>query len=88
VEFPPTHPFVACVEEASEHVLGARPPRGAFPAWTDARFFSDIAGIPAIPAFGPGLLTAIHRPNEHVSVTAIIQAAKIYALAAVMYLRR
>jgi acetylornithine deacetylase len=87
VEFPPAHPFVACLEEASEQVLGASPPRGAFPAWTDARFFSEIAGIPAIPSFGPGLLTVIHRPNEHVSVEAVIQAAKIYSLAAVTFLR-
>jgi acetylornithine deacetylase/succinyl-diaminopimelate desuccinylase-like protein len=87
VELPPAHPFVACLEEASTQVLGICPPRRAFPAWTDARFFTEIAGIPAIPAFGPGLLTAIHRPNEHVSVEAIIQAAKIYALAAIAYLQ-
>ena len=87
MEFPPAHPLVACLEQASEQVLGARPPRAAFPAWTDARFLTEIAGIPAIPAFGPGLLTVIHRPNEHVSVKAIVEAAKIYALTAVHYLR-
>jgi acetylornithine deacetylase/succinyl-diaminopimelate desuccinylase-like protein len=87
VEFPSEHPLVACLEEASQQVLGASPPRGAFPAWSDARFLSEIAGIPAVPAFGPGLLTVIHRPNEHVRVKAIIEAAKIYALAAVQYLQ-
>jgi acetylornithine deacetylase len=87
VEFPAQHPFLEVLETAAEHVLGFRPTRGAFPAWTDARFFTEIAGIPTIPAFGPGLLTVIHRPNEYVAIEAIIEAAKIYALAAVMYLR-
>ena len=87
VEFPTSHPFLEALETAAQRVLGFRPTKGAFPAWTDARFFRDIAGIPSIPAFGPGLLTVTHRPNEHVATDAIIEAAKIYALAAVLFLQ-
>jgi acetylornithine deacetylase len=79
------HPFVSALHDASEQVLGRRLPFGAFPAYTDGHQFAR-RGIPTVPAFGPGLLTLAHGPNEWVSVEGIIQAARIYALAAVSYL--
>jgi len=79
-------PFVKMLQEASERVLGRRLPLGGFPAFTDAYWFHSYAGIPTIPAFGPGLLTLAHRPNEYVSTEGIVQASKIYALAALDYL--
>ena len=79
-------PFVKMVQEASERLLGRRLPLGGFPAFTDAYWFHSYAGIPSIPAFGPGLLTLAHRPNEYVSTEGIIQASRIYALAALDYL--
>jgi len=79
-------PFVGILQEASERVLGKRPPLAGFPAFTDAYWFHSYAGIPSIPAFGPGLLPLAHRPNEYVSTESIIQASKIYALAALEYL--
>jgi acetylornithine deacetylase len=87
VEVSQNHPFVKSVEDSVKQVLPKVPPRGAFPAWTDARFLSDIAGIPTIPSFGPGLLTQAHKPNERISVKSIIEAAKIYALSAAKYLK-
>ena len=79
-------PFVGILQDASEQILGRRPPLGGFPAFTDAYWFHSYAGIPAIPAFGPGLLPLAHGPNEYVSTQAIVQASKIYALAALEYL--
>ena len=79
-------PFVAHLRAAAEQVLGECPPLGVFPAWTDARFFDGIAGIKTIPSFGPGLLTVTHAPNEHITVESIVDACKIYALAAALYL--
>ncbi|HEB27787.1 MAG TPA: M20 family peptidase [Porticoccus sp.] len=79
-------PFIHHLQSAAQKVLGQTPPFGAFPAWTDARFFDSIAGITTIPAFGPGLLTVTHAPNEHLSVESIIQACKMYAIAAMEYL--
>jgi acetylornithine deacetylase/succinyl-diaminopimelate desuccinylase-like protein len=78
--------FVGILQDASERVLGRRPPLGGFPAFTDAYWFHSYSGIPSIPAYGPGLLPLAHRPNEYVSTEAIVQASKIYALAAKAYL--
>lgn len=81
------HPIVRALQAASQEVLGATPPLAIFPGGTDAPFFSGLAGIPTVPAFGPGLLTSAHMPNEAISTKSIIEAARIYALAAVHYLR-
>lgn len=48
---------------AMDQVLGRVPPLAVFPASTDAGFLSE-AGIPSLPAFGPGTLAAAHRPHE------------------------
>ena len=81
----PGHPLVAAAEEAALAVLGRPLPRGTMPAFTDGTTWSE-AGIPCIPAFGPGLLSLAHRPNEYVTVSEIVEAARIYALTALRYL--
>jgi acetylornithine deacetylase len=80
------HPVVAALREASADVLGEAPPLGVFPGGTDAPSFQLTAGIPTVPSFGPGLLTAAHRPNEAISVASIEQATAIYANAARRFL--
>jgi len=85
VEFPVRHPFVAALTRACEQVLPAAPPIGCFPAATDAPWFF-AAGIPTIPAFGPGLLPLAHSPDECVEITSLHACARIYALAAIDYL--
>lgn len=79
------HPIVGALADAAEDVLGARPPLSYFPGGTDAPHFQQ-GGIPTVPAFGPGLLTAAHAPNESIAVESIVQAAKIYARAARRFL--
>jgi acetylornithine deacetylase/succinyl-diaminopimelate desuccinylase-like protein len=88
--FPPSaieaaHPLVAAAADAARAVLGREVPRGVMPAFTDGTNWSQ-AGMPSIPAFGPGLLPLAHRPNEYVTVAEIGQAARIYALTALRYL--
>ncbi len=86
-EIPADHPLVAAIGSAAEQVLGTWPPLGAIPATTDAPKFQFGLGIPTIPAFGPGRLPLAHGPNECISVNSPLQAAKIYALCALNYLK-
>jgi acetylornithine deacetylase len=75
-------PIVSALSRASETVLGFRPPLSIYPAGTDSPKFQFIAGIPTVPAYGAGMISVAHGPNEWVGTKSIVQAAKIYALAA------
>jgi acetylornithine deacetylase/succinyl-diaminopimelate desuccinylase-like protein len=75
-------PIAQSLARASAKVLGHRPPFGLYPAGTDSPKFQLLAGIPTIPAFGPGMISVCHGENEWVGVESIVQASKIYALAA------
>jgi len=81
----PDHPLVHAAQTAARDVLGREVPAGTMPAFTDGSYWS-ASGIPTIPALGPGTLLVAHRPNEHVSVSELLEAARIYALAALRYL--
>jgi acetylornithine deacetylase len=85
-EIDASHAVVSALQEAAARVLGASPPLGVFPGGTDAPYFSAVAGIPTVPSFGPGLLPYAHAPNEAISTESIVEAARIYALAAVRFL--
>ena len=50
------------------------------PGLLEIRFYAD-RGIPAF-AYGPGLLTVSHGPNEFVPIDRIVQSAQVYALTA------
>lgn len=47
------------------------------PGLLETRFYA-ARGIPAF-AYGPGLLTVSHGPDEHVSVDRVLECARIYA---------
>jgi acetylornithine deacetylase len=90
--FPPTEvspdePLVQALSSQAELALGRRLPYDFFPGGTEARFFQGVGGIPTIPAFGPGLLSLAHGPNEHVPLASIAQAARVYAATAAAYLQ-
>ena len=80
-----SHPIVRSLHDAAETVLGESVPLGVFPGGTDAPYFSGVAGIPTVPAFGPGLLPHAHAPNEAISTSSVLEAARIYALAALRF---
>lgn len=86
VEITDKEPIVVSTQMAAESVLLTRPSVIGFPATTDARLFIERLGIPTIAAFGPGIITSAHSPNEHVNIHSIINAAKIYALLAIYFL--
>ena len=75
-------PIAGALAKASEQVLGFRPPFSIYPAGTDSPKFQLEAGIPTIPACGAGVISVCHGANEWVGVESIVQACKIYALAA------
>lgn len=86
-EIGPDEPIAKVLQEASALILEPPPVFGSFPGGTDAPHFQLAAGIPTVPAFGPGLLPLAHSPNEWIEVTSIVHAARIYALAARRYLQ-
>jgi succinyl-diaminopimelate desuccinylase len=80
----------ACDEEAalgqalsrSIHAVTGDAPRFEMcPGLLEIRFYG-AQGIPAY-AYGPGLLSVAHGPNEYVDLRRVIETAAIYALAAI-----
>ena len=64
-------------------MLGERPEPAIFPGATDPYSFQATAGIPSVPALGPGYFPVAHSPNEHLAAGGVYEASRIYALAAV-----
>jgi len=78
---------IALIFVAYEETGGARssqvlaPQFEMCPGLLETRFYNRI-GVPAL-AYGPGLLSVSHGPNEFVAVRNIFDCALIYALTAV-----
>ena len=63
-----------------QKVTGKAPKVEMCPGLLETRFYA-AAGIPAL-AYGPGLLTVAHGPNEFVPIKRIVECAAVYALTA------
>ncbi len=63
-----------------QRVTGHAPQFEMCPGLLEIRFYGE-RGIPAF-AYGPGLLTVSHGPNEFVPIDRIVQCAAVYALTA------
>jgi succinyl-diaminopimelate desuccinylase len=63
-----------------ERITGRPPQFEMCPGLLEIRFYAE-RGIPAF-AYGPGLLTVSHGPNEFVPIDRIVQCAQVYALTA------
>jgi len=74
-----THSFSRNVAAAVQQITRRAPRFEMCPGLLETRFYS-ARGIPAL-AYGPGLLSVAHGPNEFVSVRAMEACAAIYALA-------
>ncbi|HYL10926.1 MAG TPA: M20/M25/M40 family metallo-hydrolase, partial [Candidatus Acidoferrales bacterium] len=66
-------------------VTGKRPTFEICPGLLETRFYA-ARGIPAY-AYGPGMLTVAHGPNEYVDLRKVAKCAVIYALTAAEVLR-
>ncbi|MHA6626632.1 M20 family metallopeptidase [Pseudonocardia sichuanensis] len=85
-EIDPRHSVVTAAQQACVDVLGRELPLGAYPGGTDATHFTNIGDTPSIAALGPGWLSVAHGPDEHVGVSQLSQAERLYERLAHTYL--
>jgi succinyl-diaminopimelate desuccinylase len=74
------HSFARAVGRAVSDVTGRLSKFELCPGLLETRFYA-ARGVPAL-AYGPGLLSVAHGPNEYVSLREIEKCATIYALTA------
>src|SRR5229473_6424965 len=67
-------------------VTGEAPRFEMCPGLLETRFYA-VQGVPAY-AYGPGLLSVAHGPNEYVDLRKVIECAAVYALTATETLRQ
>lgn len=77
-ELSTAHPWVSQVQRAIASVRGAAAPVVGMTFATDARFVRNQAAIPAVVC-GPGGIEQAHVDDEFVEVSALVDAAAIYA---------
>jgi succinyl-diaminopimelate desuccinylase len=75
-----THSFARALSRSVRDVTGRAPAFEMCPGLLETRFYA-ARGIPAL-AYGPGLLSVAHGPNEYVSLREMEKCAGIYALVA------
>jgi succinyl-diaminopimelate desuccinylase len=77
-------PLARTLVDAVTRVAGEAPEFEMCPGLLETRFYAE-AGVPAY-AYGPGLLSVSHGPNEFVRISRMVECAKIYALVAAQQL--
>jgi acetylornithine deacetylase/succinyl-diaminopimelate desuccinylase family protein len=77
--------IAAVCREAVRAETGAVPHDVGFTGITDARFYLNQAGMPAV-ILGPGSLQVAHTANEWVAVEDLVTAARVYARVFVAFL--
>lgn len=78
------HPAARALADSIEEAEGRRPRLELCPGILEIRFYAE-RGVPAF-AYGPGLLSVAHGPNEFVKRRALEDCAVVYALAALRLL--
>jgi succinyl-diaminopimelate desuccinylase len=78
-------PLVRALERAYPLVFDGPPRYGGVPGATDGTFLRAAAGVPIVTV-GPGDRAIPHQVDEFVRTADLVQAARLYAAAAVTYL--
>jgi succinyl-diaminopimelate desuccinylase len=86
VETSPEEPAVQSFADVVAEVAGERPVPKGVRYYTDAVAFVPVLRAPMIIC-GPGDAKLAHQPTEHVEISKLVQAAKIYTLAAAKLLQ-
>ena len=81
------HPVVKSCITSAKNILGYEPEKVGEPFGRESSFYVNRLNIPTISSFGPGFIKLAHGPDEYVDLEAIIDSAKIYALAALDFLK-
>ncbi|MFX1520053.1 MAG: ArgE/DapE family deacylase [Promethearchaeota archaeon] len=82
--FPEDHPVAMTLVDSVKAITGKPPSFEMCPGLLELRFYAQ-QGIPSF-AYGPGLLSVSHGPNEFVNIKEIYDCAAIYALTAAQLL--
>jgi succinyl-diaminopimelate desuccinylase len=78
---PERAPVIGALTDAIRAVTGRAAALVASPGTYDHKHVTRIAGVPNCVAYGPGDLALAHQPDEYCSITDIITATKVIALA-------
>lgn len=78
-------PLAVALARSARAVTGQAPQFEMCPGLLEIRFYA-AQGVPAY-AYGPGLLSMAHGPNEYIDLRKIIDCSAIYALTALDLLR-
>ena len=71
-------PFIKTFRDTYEEVLGSKAVICGLPYWTDAAIISGRSKIP-VCVFGPGDIKYAHSHDEHIKISELVDAAKVYA---------
>lgn len=83
---PLDHPVVRSVHWAMREVTGKEPQYGGVPGATDGTYLWALKNIPIVTT-GAGQREVPHQVDEWVDIEDLVTMAKVYALAALAYLR-
>ena len=81
LDLPVDAPIIAAIQKAHKVVRGADLPLGGKDGGTDASFIVNATGMP-MPIYGPGEYRIMAALDENITVDDLIDAVKVYALAA------
>jgi succinyl-diaminopimelate desuccinylase len=80
-----TEPIVQVLDQAYRDLTGQEPVYGGVPGSTDGTILNSQAGIPIVTC-GPGDIHIPHHVDEWLGLDELIEATRLYAMAAVRFL--
>ncbi len=83
----PRSEIVTATARAISDLLGMRPQLIASPGTYDQKHFARIAAIEQCIAYGPGILSLAHQPDEYCRIDHLIASCKVMALTAMRLAR-
>ncbi len=78
--------LVRAMSAAVQDAVGRRPPLIASPGTYDQKHFARIAGVEQCIAYGPGILSLAHQPDEYCEIEHLVLSCKAMAIAALRLL--